>query len=316
MKKVIFFVNVLLISVMGLYAQDTIVFRNGDEIRAKVTEVNVDDIKYKLWSNQDGPTYTKRLSDIFMIKYSDGHKELFNQKSVYSSAQNEEINRKNLAESEKKSQKEEDRKKYGSRFFMEIAGYGEGCFANYVRQMTDGEGNNRGTFRPYELGGGGEITLGGYVNSSRSVVVGGKIKQGGMQADLYGKQIFFDGSGYSMYDKQNYYVGTIMVDARYFYYFGPKNNMAVSIEGGIGLAFRKEMMKGYNGTTKLEEGFTLEIMPSFAYWFNEKRKNGIDVGIGYSYYNFEKVSNTYYYTTVIKYGMKLNGFRVKVGWLF
>ncbi len=304
---------------MGLYAQDTIVFRNGDEIRAKVTEVNLDDIKYKLWSNQDGPTYTKRFSDIFMIKYSDGHKELFNQRPVYGSAQNEEINRKNFAESEKKSQKEEDGKKYGSRFFMEIAGYGEGCFANYVLQRTDGEGNDRGTFRPYALGGGGEITLGGYVNRSRSLMVGGKIKQGGIQADWYVTDIrtIVNEDGNDMIvemhsNKQNYYIGTVMADVRYFYYFGPKKNMAISVEGGIGIAFRKEIIKDYKGTTKLEDAFTLEIMPGFAYYFNDKRKSGIDVGFGYVYY-FQEGS---YYNSSNTWGMMQNGAHLRIGWLF
>lgn len=60
-----------------LKAQDTIVLRNGDELRAKVTEVNDMEIKYKLWANQDGPIYTKKVSEIFMVKYKGGHRDVY-----------------------------------------------------------------------------------------------------------------------------------------------------------------------------------------------------------------------------------------------
>ena len=58
-------------------AQDTIIFRNGDELRVNVTEVTDTQIKYKLWTNQTGPTYIKNVSDIFMVKYKGGFKEVY-----------------------------------------------------------------------------------------------------------------------------------------------------------------------------------------------------------------------------------------------
>lgn len=79
MKNIILLAIFMTIGVVSVLAQDTIVFRNGDELKVRVIEVNVDDVKYKLWTNQDGPTYTKLHSDIFMIKYSGGvGKEIFN----------------------------------------------------------------------------------------------------------------------------------------------------------------------------------------------------------------------------------------------
>lgn len=67
----------LLFAPIVLHAQDTIIFRNGEEVRVNVTEVSDTIIKYKLWTNQTGPTYIKNVSDIFMVKYKGGFKEVY-----------------------------------------------------------------------------------------------------------------------------------------------------------------------------------------------------------------------------------------------
>lgn len=58
-------------------AQDTIVLKNGDEVSAIVSEVLMDEVKYKKASNADGPTYTMPKSNIFMIKFKNGEKEVY-----------------------------------------------------------------------------------------------------------------------------------------------------------------------------------------------------------------------------------------------
>lgn len=60
-------------------AQDTIVLRNGDIKSVKVTEVSKYQVKYVLWDYQDGPVYVQENSDIFMVKYKNGTKELYDQ---------------------------------------------------------------------------------------------------------------------------------------------------------------------------------------------------------------------------------------------
>jgi hypothetical protein len=57
--------------------QDTIVIRNGDEIRAKVEEVQVTEIKYRKYENLTGPLYSIKKSEIFMVKYENGSKDVF-----------------------------------------------------------------------------------------------------------------------------------------------------------------------------------------------------------------------------------------------
>lgn len=60
-----------------LFAQDTIHMVDREKVVAKVTEVNPTQVKYKLFSLQDGPTYVVNKKDIWKIVYSDGHTESF-----------------------------------------------------------------------------------------------------------------------------------------------------------------------------------------------------------------------------------------------
>lgn len=60
-------------------AQDMITRKTGEEIMAKILEVNLTEIKYKKFDNPDGPTFTVLKSEVFMIKYENGTKDMFNQ---------------------------------------------------------------------------------------------------------------------------------------------------------------------------------------------------------------------------------------------
>ena len=75
MKKVI--IIALSLAALNVAAQDIIVMRNGDEVEAKVTKVGKTEVEYHKWSNQDGPVYTVAKSDVFMVKYKNGEKDVF-----------------------------------------------------------------------------------------------------------------------------------------------------------------------------------------------------------------------------------------------
>lgn len=60
------------------YSQDNIVLKTGEEISAKVLEIGTSEIKYKKTSNPEGPTYSISKSEVFMIKYENGTKEVIN----------------------------------------------------------------------------------------------------------------------------------------------------------------------------------------------------------------------------------------------
>ncbi len=76
MKKLLLLALVMV--TVHLSAQDYIILLNGSEIKAKVLEINDQNIKYKKFSNLTGPTYTMNRSDIFLIKYESGDKDIFN----------------------------------------------------------------------------------------------------------------------------------------------------------------------------------------------------------------------------------------------
>ena len=61
-----------------LYAQDIITKKDGTDIQAKVTEVGESQILYKKFSNLNGPLYTISISDIIMITYENGEREMYN----------------------------------------------------------------------------------------------------------------------------------------------------------------------------------------------------------------------------------------------
>lgn len=76
MKKQII-LTMLSLAALNVAAQDVVVKKDGSTILAKVLEVSQDNIKYKKFSNQNGPTYTINLSDIISVNYENGEKETY-----------------------------------------------------------------------------------------------------------------------------------------------------------------------------------------------------------------------------------------------
>jgi len=74
-KLFIFILCISGISGISVYAQDVITMRNGDEIKAKVTEITSSEIKYKRFENLDGPTVSVRRADVTAIVYENGTRE-------------------------------------------------------------------------------------------------------------------------------------------------------------------------------------------------------------------------------------------------
>jgi hypothetical protein len=56
---------------------DIIVTKKGKEIKSNITEIGLKNVKYKLHSNLEGPIRVISISDVFMIKYKNGDKEVF-----------------------------------------------------------------------------------------------------------------------------------------------------------------------------------------------------------------------------------------------
>lgn len=60
-------------------AQDVLVKTDKSEAKVKVVEITESTIKYKKWENPDGPLYNITKSDVFMIIYSNGEREIIKQ---------------------------------------------------------------------------------------------------------------------------------------------------------------------------------------------------------------------------------------------
>jgi hypothetical protein len=66
----------------AIYAQDTIVQLNGTEIRVRVKEIDDVNVKYTRFDNQNGPVYLVKKSQVAMIKYENGTRDVFSQNEV------------------------------------------------------------------------------------------------------------------------------------------------------------------------------------------------------------------------------------------
>lgn len=75
MKQLLVFL--LLLCSASVSAQDVIVKMDGSTILSKVLEVGQEEIKYKRFDNQEGPTYTISKSELQAINYQNGAKDTF-----------------------------------------------------------------------------------------------------------------------------------------------------------------------------------------------------------------------------------------------
>jgi hypothetical protein len=94
MKKLLFSA-VFLVFAITVNGQDYIILRNGDEIKSKVLELGQSEIKYKKYDNIDGPSYVFAKSDVFMIKYENGTKDIITPFQSDRSSSDEEIQKSN-----------------------------------------------------------------------------------------------------------------------------------------------------------------------------------------------------------------------------
>ena len=67
-------------------AQDVILKKDNTTVLSKVIEVTSTEIKYKKWSNQDGPTYSIDRSEVTSINYQNGDVDKFNDNAAITPA--------------------------------------------------------------------------------------------------------------------------------------------------------------------------------------------------------------------------------------
>jgi hypothetical protein len=78
MKKIILSTLLTIFTISICFSQDVITIKSGEDISAKILEIGQTEIKYKKFDNQTGPTYSILKSDVIIVRYENGTKDLFN----------------------------------------------------------------------------------------------------------------------------------------------------------------------------------------------------------------------------------------------
>ena len=73
---------VLFCTSLMVMAQDVIVKKDGSTIQSKVMEISGTEIKYKKWSNLEGPLYNINKNEIYSINYQNGEVELITVETI------------------------------------------------------------------------------------------------------------------------------------------------------------------------------------------------------------------------------------------
>lgn len=79
MKKLMFLL-VLSVCAMTVFAQDIIIKRDATKVEAVITEVSGSEVKYKSYTNQEGPTFILSSDEIATIMYKNGEVQVFEKK--------------------------------------------------------------------------------------------------------------------------------------------------------------------------------------------------------------------------------------------
>ncbi len=66
------------------HSQDLITKRSGEDIKAKIIEIGLNEVKYKRFDNPDGPLIIISKEEILIIRYENGQKEIFDSPALTS----------------------------------------------------------------------------------------------------------------------------------------------------------------------------------------------------------------------------------------
>jgi opacity protein-like surface antigen len=77
MKKIILTTLAVIFTLGICFAQDVITKKSGEDIKAKISEITTTQIKYYRFDNLKGPIYSIDKSEVLMIRYANGTKDIF-----------------------------------------------------------------------------------------------------------------------------------------------------------------------------------------------------------------------------------------------
>jgi hypothetical protein len=78
MRKQLYTLVLFVLGIGWAQAEDIIYMINGTQQKAVVLEINTDEIKYRKSENPDGPVYIVKKSEVQMIEYTNGYRDIIN----------------------------------------------------------------------------------------------------------------------------------------------------------------------------------------------------------------------------------------------
>lgn len=97
--------SLFIYSGLSVQGQDIIVTKNGEEIKAKVEQVLDNEIKYRKAENPGGPMYSISKANVFMIKYENGTKDVFENQPVVITPEKTPVTKLNITDQDLKPAK-------------------------------------------------------------------------------------------------------------------------------------------------------------------------------------------------------------------
>ncbi len=102
MKRIVYFILTLGLFTTSIYSQDVITKKTGEDIISKISEITQTEIKYKKFDNLQGPTFSILKSEVLMVRYENGTKDIFseatNQSTINTQTSVEAISNVDMAE--------------------------------------------------------------------------------------------------------------------------------------------------------------------------------------------------------------------------
>lgn len=111
-----------LIICQAVSAQDVITLKTGEDLNVKVLKVGNTEVEYKKSDNPDGPSYSVLKNDVFMIKYQNGSKDVFNNSTNAAPATTETDAKKDVETGIKNYQAQQDYDMYMKKFKRRLTG--------------------------------------------------------------------------------------------------------------------------------------------------------------------------------------------------
>lgn len=250
------------------YSQDLIIKKNGDEIKSKVLEVNLGIIKYKKYDNLNGPTFEVKKSDVFIIKYENGTKDIMNALKSSSSSNSTQTD----------NQDEEGNLCFSEKHRSTSIIYGVSALFGGITSFD----NAGGSFFvgplifSFDMGLSKNISL-----AIRPAIMYYNYKY----TDVYG--YFSNGNYYQSYNTNNSGLFFGATQARLDFHFATTDKIDpyFGIGGGVGYFFGSNKLSGFNAIAPMYGG-------GFGVKAYGKKNNATLIELGFDSYSYLKVGYT------------------------